>query len=372
MTRSVPPEPVVSGHARADTPRLTARDRLINAVGGVTLHATPRLPDGVKRLLAGRRITIDGNTLDTTVQMALAGSRAAGREGLILSDDVATARARLNATALQFPKTEVDITWTDITLPGPAGDIPARHFRPKEDNAPLLVFYHGGGFVVGGLETHGHLAEVICQDAGVHVLFVDYRMAPEHKAPAAGDDAYAAYLWAHEHAADLGADPSRVAIGGDSAGGNLAVGVAIRARDEGAPPPVFQLLLYPICNFAGHTRSYDLFADGFFLRRRDMDFCHGHYLDGSGIDPADPRVSPLLNADLSGLPPALLAIAGFDPLRDEDREFAKLLIAAGNEVDVREYDSLIHAFANFFTLGGGSRSAVDEIISALRAHLRRS
>ena len=172
-------------------------------------------------------------------------------------------------------------------MPGPGGDIPAVHYPPDETmtGAPLLVYYHGGGFVVGGYETHGNLCEVICHDAGVHVLFVDYRLAPEHKAPAAVDDAYAAYLWAREHAAELGADPARVAVGGDSAGGNLAAVVAQRARDEGAPPPVLQLLLYPITNFAGQTRSMDLFADGFFLRRWDMEFCHGKYLGGLGHRP---------------------------------------------------------------------------------------
>jgi acetyl esterase/lipase len=373
MTESLPPEPAVFGEGRANTYRPTTRDRVVGVLGGVSLQSMPHMPERVKRaLLGGKSITIDGNTLDATLQLMLAGSRLSGAEGLILSTDPVIARIKLDAVAAQFPKPDVDITWTDITLTGPAGDIPTRHYRPKDDNAPLLVFYHGGGFVVGGLETHGHLAEVICRDAGVHVLFPDYRLAPEHKAPAAYDDAYAVYLWARDHAAELGADTSRVAVGGDSAGGNLAAGVAIRARDEGAPPPVFQLLLYPVCNLAGHTRSYDLFAHGFFLTRRDMDFCNEQYVGGSGIDPADPRVSPLLADDLSGLPPALLAFGGFDPMRDEDRAFGDALRAAGNDVDQREYGSLIHSFPNFSVLGGESLRATGEIISALRAHLSRS
>ena len=137
-------------------------------------------------------------------------------------------------------------------------------------------------------------------------------------------------------------------------------------------PPTLQLLLYPITNFAGQTRSIGLFADGFFLRRWDMDFCDDKYLGGSGVDPTDPRVSPLLADDLSGLPPALLITAGFDPLRDEGRQYAEALRAAGNSVDAREFGSLIHAFPNFFGLGGGSATATAEIISALRAHLSRS
>ncbi len=213
---------------------------------------------------------------------------------------------------------------------------------------------------------------MICDGAGVHVLSVDYRLAPEHKAPAAVEDAYAGYRWALEHAAELGADPGRVAVGGDSAGGNLAAVVAQRARDDGAPPPMLQLLLYPITNFAGQTRSQGLFADGYFLRRWDMDFCQGKYIGGSGVDSADPRVSPLLAEGLSGLPPTLLVTAGFDPLRDEGRQYTEALRAAGNSVDAREFGSLIHAFANFIGLGGGSVTAIGEVTSALRAHLNRS
>ncbi|HKV22862.1 MAG TPA: alpha/beta hydrolase, partial [Mycobacterium sp.] len=237
---------------------------------------------------------------------------------------------------------------------------------------PLLVFFHGGGFVVGGYQTHGNLCEVISDRAKVHVLFVDYRMAPEHKAPAAAEDSYAAYRWACDHAADLRADPTRIAVGGDSAGGNLAAVVALRARDDEASRPVMQLLLYPWCDFTARTRSMDLFADGFFLRRWDIDFCHEQYVGGSGIDPADPRVSPLLADDLSGLPPALLVTAGFDPLLDQGRQFAAALSSAGVAVDLLEFGAMIHAFPNFFGLGGGAAAAVDEIIAALRRHLRRS
>ena len=147
--------------------------------------------------------------------------------------------------------------------------------------------------------------------------------------------------------------------------------LAQRARDDGAPPPVLQLLLYPITNYADRTRSQGLFADGLFLRRWDMDFCDDKYVAGSGVDPADPRVSPLLAEDLSGLPPAIVITAGFDPLRDEGRQYAEALSAAGNVVDEREYGSLIHAFANFSTLGGGSATAIADITSALRAHLSR-
>ncbi len=352
----------------------SAKARAMDAVGKVALHTIPAIPDRLKRLvLGGHQITIDGNTLDTTLQLMLALGHRSGSGGLILSEDVAVARTELNAVAAQYPRVPVEVTSAHVSVPGPGGDIPAVHLRSKgDDGAPLLVYYHGGGFVVGGYETHGNLCEVICRDAGVHLLFVDYRMAPEHRAPAAVDDAYAAYLWACEHAAELGADASRIAVGGDSAGGNLAAVVAQQARNDGATPPVLQMLLYPVTNYAGRTRSMGLFPDGFFLRRWDMDFAQDKYLGDSGIDPTDPRVSPLLADDLAGLPPALLVTAGFDPLRDEGRQYAEALRAAGNTVDAREYGSLIHSFPNFFGLGGPAAAATYDIISALRAHLSRS
>jgi acetyl esterase len=374
MTGSLPGRPETSFGANGAPLPPDFRDRLQKVVGAPTMHGISRMPERVKRLLLGKHsITIDGNTLDTTLQLMLAISRLSDREGLILSEDVATARSRINATASQFPRVKADVAVTELSLPGPGGDIPAVHIRPRGgDGGPLLVYYHGGGFVVGGYETHGNLCEAISDGAGVHVLFVDYRLAPEHKAPAAIDDAFAAYLWAREHVAELGADPDRVAVGGDSAGGNLATVVAMRARDEGAPPPSLALLLYPVTNFASQTRSYGLFGTGFFLRRWDMEFCHERYLGGSGVDPADPRVSPLLADDLSGLPPSILVTAGFDPLRDEGRQYAEALRSAGNAVQAREYGSLIHSFPNFFALGGGATTATYEIISALRTHLSRS
>jgi acetyl esterase len=258
----------------------------------------------------------------------------------------------------------------NFTIAGPAGAIPVRHYRAA-DGAPLLVFYHGGGFVVGGLDSHDALCRRISHDAGVHVLSVDYRLAPEHKAPAAADDADAAYRWALEHAGELGADPDKVAVGGDSAGGNLAAVVTQSARADGVRLPALQFLIYPVTDFGSATVSKTLFAEGYFLSRADMDWFHGHYLDGADIDGSDPRVAPLLATDLSGLSPALVATGGFDPLRDEGRAYAQALAAAGVPVDWREYGSLIHAFANFFPLGGGSEAAIADLTSALRAHLSR-
>jgi acetyl esterase/lipase len=235
----------------------------------------------------------------------------------------------------------------------------------------LLVFYHGGGWTIGDLDTHDALCRLTCRDADIHVLSIDYRLAPEHPAPAAVDDAYAAFRWACEHAAELGAIPGRVAVGGDSAGGNLAALVSQLARDDGGPMPALQWLIYPATDLSARTRSISLFAEGFLLTKHDIDWFHAQYLGGSGIDPADPRVSPLLADKLSGLPPALIAIAGFDPLRDEGEQYAMALRAAGTAVDLRFMGSLTHGFASLFPLGGGSAVATGELVSALRAHLSR-
>ena len=207
------------------------------------------------------------------------------------------------------------------------------------------------------------------RDAGVHVLAVDYRLAPEHKAPAAVDDAYAAYRWAREHATALGADARRVAVGGDSAGGALAAVVTRLARDAGDPLPALQWLIYPVTDMRGGTRSRSLLGDGFLLTKHDMDWFSREYVDGSELDVSDPLVSPLLAADLSGLSPALVVTAGFDPLRDEGEQYADGMRAAGVAVDHRQMGSMIHAFLNLNVLGGGVSRANAEMISALRAHL---
>ncbi|MGD9620568.1 MAG: alpha/beta hydrolase [Mycolicibacterium sp.] len=343
---------------------------LADQLAAVTLRGLPYIPDGIKRvLLAGRSITLDGNTLDSTLQLMLAGQQALGLDGLVGDDDVVAARTRLELLAESFRKRLPVSAVTDLEVAGGEGPIPARHYRADEPGAPLLVFYHGGGQVIGSIDTHDDLCREICRAGRLHVLSVDYRLAPEHKAPASSQDAYAAYLWAREHAAELGADPQRIAVGGDSAGANLAAVVSLRTRDERQEPPALQLLLYPVTDYQGQTRSRTLFARGFFLTKRDIDWFDERFLGGADVDAADPRVSPLLAEDLSRLAPALVVTAGFDPLRDEGRRYAEAMRRAGVLVDYREYGSLVHGFANFFPLGGGSATATAEFISALRAHL---
>ena len=353
------------------------KETLLRRATKLTLAAIPRIPDQHKRLLlGGRTVTVDGNTLDTTLQLMLTAQRAAGLTGLVADfnpvDGVVRSRDQLRATAAML-RVRIDVDVSDVSIPGPAGPMRARRYVPDETGPgpaatpALLLFFHGGGFVLGDLDTHDDLCRLICRDGGVQVLSVDYRLAPEHKAPAAVDDGYAAYLWALDHAAGLGA--TRIVVGGDSAGGNVAAMVAQRARDEDLPLPALQLLLYPVTDWSSPTRSRTLFADGYFLTRRDMDWFAGHYLDGAGVEPDDPAISPLLADDLSGLPPALVVTAGFDPLRDEGNRYAQAMRDAGVLVDLREEPALTHAFANFFPLGGGSAMATTAMISALRAHL---
>lgn len=354
-------------------PGLKIPARWTNRLTTAGTRVLPWLPAGAKWLLTGgRAISIDGNTLDRTLQLMLAAQHAVGVDGLVVGGDPVASRAMLRQTTAALGGPEIHVATTELTIPGPAGDLGARHYRPAGDGpAPLLVFFHGGGWVIGDLDTHDALCRLVCRDAGIHVVSVDYRRAPEHPAPAAADDAHAAFTWAVAHAAELGADPDRVAVGGDSAGGNLAAVVSLTARDHGGPAPVLQWLLCPATDFTAQTRSRTLFANGFLLTKADMDWFEARYLEGSGLEQTDPRVSPVLAGDLSGLAPALVITAGFDPLRDEGEQFAAALRSAGTAVDLRRMGSLTHSFANLFPLGGGSATAMTEVVSALRAHLSR-
>ena len=350
------------------------KDRALALGNRLGVKVIPRLPDTAKRLLSGgKAVCIDGNTLDPTLQMLLAARRATGVDGLIVGDDAHASRASLDSLSKDLDQRDVRVAAvTSVPIPGPAGVIPARHYRPPNGGAPapMVVYIHGGGWVLGGgLDSSDSACRLICRDAGVHVLAVDYRLAPEHRAPAAVDDAYAAYRWAREHAVALGADPRRVAVGGDSAGGNLAAVVTRLARDAGDPLPALQWLIYPVTELRGATRSRSLFSSGFLLTKHDLDWFEDCYLNGSGLDAGDPVVSPLRVGDLSGLSPALVVTAGFDVLRDEGDRYATRLREAGVAVDHRRMSSMIHGFINLNVLGGGVSRANAEMLSALRAHL---
>ena len=230
------------------------------------------------------------------------------------------------------------------------------------------MFFHGGAWVTGSLTSHDPLCRFLAVHAGVRVLSVGYRLAPEHPFPAAVDDAVAAFAYATEHAADLGADPDAVAVGGDSAGGGLAAVVAHLAVRAGRPAPAFLLLFYPHCDTVNRSMSRDLFAEGFGLTDADIEWYTDQYLP-PGADRGDPRVSIAVADDLSGMPSTYLVTGGFDPLRDEGELLARRLAEAGVDVVLRREPDLMHGFANMLGISIRCREAVAQAAGALRLGL---
>ena len=261
----------------------------------------------------------------------------------------------------------------DLTADGPLGPIPLRVYRPAgvPASTPLavLVFFHGGGWVIGDLETHDVLCRQLTAGSGVSVVSVDYRLAPEHKFPAAVDDAWAATRWVVAHAGELAVDASRLAVGGDSAGGNLAAVVALLARGKGAPAIAVQVLIYPVTDLVGETRSYRDFAEGYLLTREGMRWFIAHYLTAEA-EAVDWRASPLRAQSLAGLPPALIVTAGFDPLRDEGEAYAERLRDAGVRVDSVCYGGMIHGFVPMGRLLDTAGRAISLIAGSLSQALR--
>jgi acetyl esterase len=255
-------------------------------------------------------------------------------------------------------------------LPGPAGQLHARLYTPAEAPAqagPLLVYFHGGGWVRGSVATHDPSCRLLAHLAGVRVLSVEYRLAPEHRYPAAADDALAAYAHVAREPESFGADPARLAIGGDSAGGNLAAALALDLRGSDLPQPAFQLLIYPACDLAGTYESELTFARGFFLTKANMDWYCDQYVPDRE-QRRDPRASPLLADDLSGLPPAYVATALADPLRDEGEAYARRLAEAGVSVALQRH-AHIHGFFNLSATRSG-REALTLMAGVLRQALR--
>jgi acetyl esterase len=262
---------------------------------------------------------------------------------------------------------------TDRTFCGPDCDVPVRVYAPTTEPAPrpVLVYFHGGGWVIGDLESHDATVRALAAASGVTIVAVDYRLAPEHPFPAAVHDCLAAVRWVAEPAtaAELGIDPARMAVGGDSAGGNLAAVAAQELRDSG-PPLRFQLLVYPATEMHFSHPSIDENADGYFLTKADMTWFRSHYCPDA--DWNDPRMSPLLAADdaVRGVAPALVITAEYDPLRDEGEAYAAKLQAAGVDAKVSRYDAVVHGFFSMGDMVPEGKAAIDEAAEALRAALR--
>lgn len=350
---------------------------LLDRVLGAGAGALFGLPGRVQlRLAGGEPTVIDGETLDPALQLMLRLAALRGSGTLIsagATDPVAERRrVVLDGALAQGPRTEVG-TVAELVVDGGADPVPARHYAPIgfEHGAarPLLVFAHGGGWVVGGLDTHDELCRLLCRHADVHVVSVDYRLGPEHPFPAGLEDVIAATRWALREAGSLGADARRVAVGGDSAGGNLSA-AACQALAADGVVPALQVLIYPSVALDWQTRSKELFAEGFFLDARSRAWCESRYV-GPEVDRSDPRLSPL-RGSLSGLPPAVVLTAAFDPLRDEGEAYAAALREAGGHVIAYRVAGMIHGFANMTGINRAARDAVLCLAGIVRAELAPS
>jgi acetyl esterase len=333
------------------------------------LSHTAMSEEDALRLLDGHRITRGGRTMDPKAQIVgefvksirvpgyyppLPELRQQLRVMVSLMDEPAPALARIE----------------DISIPGPAGNIPARVYSSSaaKTSQPAVVYFHGGGWVQGDLETHHGLCARLAKHAGVLVVAVDYRLAPEHKFPAAVDDCVAAYRWTRAKGRDVGADTARVAVAGDSAGGNLSAAVSQLAAAESSPVPTCQVLIYPAVDFSLDTASHRELVEGHVIPRERVLWYMEQYLR-SDADKNDLRASPLRAASLKGQPPAMIVTAGFDPLRDEGRAYADRLREAGVDVVYREYPGQIHAFVSLTKAIPQGMVATLEIADYLRRRL---
>jgi acetyl esterase len=258
----------------------------------------------------------------------------------------------------------------NFIIPGPGGPIRARAYAPIATIGPqaTLIYFHGGGFVVGGLESHDGLCRLFAAEGGFKVIAVDYRLAPEHTYPAAVDDAWAAFQWIEANAADLGVDGGRIAMGGDGAGGMLTAIVTQLARGRAKPRIACQMLLFPNTQLGAETSSLNEFAVGYFLERRTIEYFSSLYLPPSA-DRNSPRVSPLRARDFSDLPPAYVMLGGYDPLHDEGLAYAEKLKAAGVNVTIDDYSDKVHSFIYLQTVLPDAHQAVANAAGAVKVAL---
>jgi acetyl esterase len=353
---------------RAPHPNLTRPD--VGLTWGIRV-VFRALPPAARRVLAGKPVHRDGQTLDPDLQLLLRLGKLTARRA-----PVPTLQSRRQQLEVGGPLVGGDVAAgvttreIDLTADDPGRNLPSRLYTPDGLSAgsPLLVYFHGGAWVTGSLNSHDPLCRFLAAHAGVRVLSFGYRRAPEHPFPAAVDDAVAAFAYARAHASDLGADLDAIAVGGDSAGGGLAAVVAHLAVRAGRPAPAFLLMFYPHCDTANRSVSRELFGNRFGLTDADIEWYTDQYLP-PGVDRSDPRVSIALADDLSGLPPTYVVTGGFDPLRDEGELLASRLAEAGVDVVLRREPDLIHGFANLLGISVRCREAVAQGAGALRVGL---
>lgn len=303
--------------------------------------------------------------VDPAVQQILDGLAAAPGPAL---EEMAPADARALIDGMSaLSRAPAEVATEDRTIPGPGGDIPVRIYRPDaEGPLPVVVYFHGGGFVIGSLTSHDAVCRSLCQKSGAVVVAVDYRLAPEHRFPAAPEDCYTATAWVAEHGAELGVEASRLAVAGDSAGGNLATVVCLMARERGGPPIAFEVLVYPVIDHV-ETPSRIENAEGYLLTSAAMDYFVDHYADEG--DRQHPWCAPIRAEDLRGMPPALVITAEYDPLRDEGEAYGRRLQESGVPVTISRYDGMTHGFFQFTALVPRAVDAEEEVVKALRLAL---
>lgn len=322
-------------------------------------------------LLDGHRITRSGRTMDPKAQIVGEFVKSIRVPGYFPPLPELRQQLRTMVQLLDEPAPKL-ARIDDLRIPGPAGAIPARIYDSVGRGAParpLVAYFHGGGWVQGDLETHHGLCARLALRSGALVVAVDYRLAPEHKFPAAVDDCFAAYRWLRSHAADLGGDPARVAVTGDSAGGNLSAVVSQLAASAGIPVPTCQALIYPAVDFVLDTASHRDLENGHVIPRDRIVWYAGEYLPADA-DRNDPRASPLRARDLIGQPPTLIITGGFDPLRDEGHAYAERLRSAGVDVVYHEYAGQIHAFVSLTKAIPEGLTGTWEVADYLKEHLR--
>ena len=324
-------------------------------------------------LLQRFHLTLDGNQLEPQIQLLLALQKLLGGMNGLARAPVHEARARMRRDARVHAGVPIAVgAVRDLTFDGPRGALRARHYAPQGASSgkprALLVFFHGGGFALGDLDTHDPPCRALCRELDAHVLSVEYGLAPEQPFPAGIEDARAALRFAQSHARELGADPARIGVAGDSAGANVATVITQLAVRSGELAPTMQLLIYPAVDSTKDWPSIDLFADGFMLTRADVHWFRKTYF-GSFTDLADPRASPLLAPDLSGLPPTVIVTAGFDPLRDEGEAYAAALTGAGVVTTLHREVAMIHGFINLGPLSSAARDALSRVAQLTRAYL---
>jgi acetyl esterase len=339
-------------------------------IQGMAANLALHMPISWINILAGPPVTVDGRTLDGRTQWFLQLLARSGQKPL---SQLGIAKARSEFDAFQAimggrpaPIGEI----VDRTIGTPDGRMRVRIYRPAGSVArllPVILYYHGGGWVIGSPEGYDLPCRFFCARTGCAVVSVDYRRAPEHKFPAAVDDAVTAFRWLAANATALGFDPARIVVAGDSAGGTLAAVVAQQMRGQ-PDAPCLQWLIYPATDLAGATHSHQSCGQGFLLTDADMQWFVDNYLPDRSAA-ADPRISPLRASDLAGLPPALIYTAGFDPLRDEGQAYADRLVAAGVKTVHREFAPLIHGFIGMRGALQDAARAMDEMVAGVRHEL---